>query len=146
MPDFTLDQVSSYLHHVYACQDVEKFQDINASFGYQKFRHKFIAKRNKPERNESEYSTVFTKNEVEVKLECDYDYEDLDAYSGEDNSKWDRSDGDDDDSDDGDPVFKPRVKKEPKAVKVKVKEPRKTKTKVKSPRKTKPKKENTSNP
>ena len=46
MPDFTLDQVSSYLHHVYACQDVEKFQEINASFGYQKFRHKFIAKRN----------------------------------------------------------------------------------------------------
>ena len=142
MPDFTLDQVSSYLHHVYACQDVEKFQDINASFGYQKFRHKFIAKRNKPERNDSEYSTVFTKNEVEVKLECDYDYEDLDAYSGEDNNKWDRSDGDD--SDDGDPVFQPRVKKEPKTVKEK--EPRKTKTKVKRPRKTNPKKENTSNP
>jgi len=34
MPDFTLDQVSSYLHHVYACQDVEKFQEINDALGY----------------------------------------------------------------------------------------------------------------
>merc|ERR1719150_2563053 len=120
MPDFTLDQVSSYLHHVYACQDVEKFQEINTSIGYQKFRDKFIAKRNKPERNESEYSTVFTKNEVEVKLECDY--EDLDAYSGEDNNKWDRSDG-------GDTVFKPRIKKEITAGAVRG--PRNTKTKAK---------------
>jgi len=137
MPDFTLDQVSSYLHHVYACQDVEKFQEINTSIGYQKFRDKFIAKTNKYDRKESEYSSVFTKNEVEVKLECDYDYENLDAYSGEDNNKWDRSDGDD--SDDGDPVFKPRIKKEITAGAVRG--PRKTKTKAKDqgPRKTKSK-------
>ena len=83
MPDFSLDQVSSYLHHVYACQDVEKFQDINTSIGYQKFRDKFTAKTNKYERKESEFSSVLTKNEVEVKLECDYD--DLDVVQSSNN-------------------------------------------------------------
>ena len=36
MPDFSLDQVTSYLQRVYRCEDVQGFQDINATLGYRK--------------------------------------------------------------------------------------------------------------
>ena len=61
MPDFTLDQVSSYLHHVYRCQDVEKFQDINDALAYKLLRFN----REYEETTQSDHAMT----DIEIKLE-----------------------------------------------------------------------------
>jgi len=65
MPDFSLDQVTSYLQKVYRCEDVQGFQDINATLGYRKENKLQNLGKRKMEINEPESLQTIIKLENE---------------------------------------------------------------------------------
>ena len=65
MPDFSLDQVTSYLQRVYRCEDVQGFQDINTTLGYRKENKIQNLGKRKMEINEPESLKTIIKLEDE---------------------------------------------------------------------------------